>query len=159
MCVLQVGRNTCFPACAVMIERWRGAEIEDPDARQRTLFERMDLNGLCTIEGAASVLGGSSGIVNIDDADALERFAYELCLDRRAVICCWGDLFGEVLARRGLRSPNGELTSRFPLHAVVASAFRESRFELLDPWTGQRLDLSREEFAQVWTGHRLICER
>ncbi len=162
--VLQTQSNYCVPACVVMVEAWRGTLSVPSDLRQHQLFTTLNVNGLCSLDGAATVLPTEGcGEPDIEDALMPYVLAGVIGAGRRVIITCWPDVLGRILEPRRLSSPHGPLPDgKLPHHALYVFGTSGDDFDAFDPWhaaVGQPLRLTRDELVQAWTGMMLIATR
>jgi hypothetical protein len=147
-----------------MVEAWRGTLDVLSDARQGQLFDALNVNGLCPLDGAATLLPNEGcGELDVDDALRPYTLAGIIRAGRRAIVTCWPSELGQVLRTRRLSSPHGPLPDgTLPHHALYVFGVSEEGFDAFDPWhtaTGQPLRLTREELVRAWTGMMLIATK
>lgn len=161
--VLQTRANYCVPACVVMVEAWLETLCTTPDERQHELFNRLNVQGLCSLEDAAQLIP-NEGVGEPDIPQAHQTIFLEQRIreGRRAIVTCKPGALGRITEARRLSSPHGVLTGLTPHHAIYVFGANQRFFDVYDPWhyaAGQPLRLSRGELARAWTGMMLIAKK
>jgi hypothetical protein len=161
--VLQTRASYCVPACVVMVEAWLETLSTTPDERQRELFDRLNVQGLCSLEDAAQLVPTEGvGEPDIPQAHQIIFLEQRIRAGRRAIVTCKPGVLGRITTSRRLSSPHGMLTGLSPHHAIYVFGAERGFFDVYDPWhyaEGQPLRLSRAELARAWTRMMLIAKK
>jgi hypothetical protein len=147
-----------------MVEAWQGTLSTLPGVRQHQLFTALNVNGLCAIDTAATIVPNEGcGELDVDDAEMPYELAKVIRADRRVIVTCWPGELGQILQARGLSSPHGSLPNgNVPHHALYVFGASGESFEVYDPWhtdEGQPLHLAWDELVRAWTGMMLVATK
>ena len=130
----------------------------------RGLLAQLSHGELCSLAAAKEIVPNEGcGHPNLDDGNLIPMLADFVQRGRRVIVTCWPGVLAQILAQRGLSSPNGPLpTHNTPHHAIYVFGASEDAFDVYDPWhyaERQPIELLYDELAHAWTGMMLIATR